>query len=98
MALRLLYTMVRGEGRGEDVSMTCPQYISFAPNSTSLVSCPSPTGSRTPSYGYMTPDPSRTPLHGGGGAWDPSVANTPFHEQEYDTPSPASVSGHTRWG
>ena len=49
-----------------------------------------PTGSRTPIYGYMTPDPSRTPLHGGGGTWDPSVANTPFHEQEYDNPLPSS--------
>ena len=62
-----------------------------------LLTCPSPTSSRAPNYGYMTPDPSRTPLHGGGGAWDPSVSNTPFHEQEYDTPSPASVSRHTQW-
>ena len=40
------------------------------------------SGGRTPSYGthgFMTPsqDPSRTPLHTGGGAWDPSVTNTP---------------------
>ena len=48
-------------------------------------------GGMTPSYGYMTPsyDPSRTPLHGG--AWDPSITNTP-RPDDYDTPSPAGVS------
>ena len=79
-----------GEGRGGQGRDAC------AGLHPPLSSSPSPTGSRTPSYGYMTPDPSRTPLHGGGGAWDPSVANTPFHEQEYDTPSPAAVSRHTQ--
>ena len=36
-------------------------------------------------------------IHGVGGAWESSVADTSFHEQEYDTPSSAAVSRHTQW-
>ena len=46
------------------------------------------TGARTPSYGgFVTPshDPSQTPQHSGGSAWDPSVANTPARYSIYQS-------------
>ncbi|GBM05915.1 Transcription elongation factor SPT5 [Araneus ventricosus] len=56
-------------------------------------------GSRTPHYGTQTPlqDGSRTP--GYGGAWDPTVANTPAHSSEdfddpYDEPSSPPQSSY----
>merc|ERR1719495_1063707 len=47
-------------------------------------------GSRTPHYGGQTPshpgmeDGSRTPGRSGGGAWDPTVTNTPSAARDYD--------------
>ncbi|XP_044014495.1 transcription elongation factor SPT5-like [Aphidius gifuensis] len=49
-------------------------------------------GSRTPHYGSMTPnhDGSRTP--GQSGAWDPTVANTPARNSDFDNEEDWSVS------
>ncbi|XP_059170624.1 transcription elongation factor SPT5-like [Physella acuta] len=82
-------------GRTPSYGGQTPMYGSRTPMYGSQT--PLHDGSRTPHYGGATPSHEsggRTPSGGGGSAWDPSNANTPSRNNDFDynyddSPSPA---------